>query len=288
MEEVRRLLLNLQFFADGDADGGEEEAEAADQPEETEDADLEEKEDDEEDPDDEDDSEEEEDRDSIYAAARRRAESEAKARYENEQRERDAFYAQMCKGKVNPETHQPITTEAEYREALAAQQRAKMAQEFTKAGIDPGMIDQMIANNPAIREAERLLAQNQENQVQQMINEDIKQIMALDKAFASEDELIQSEEWQKAADYCRSRPGVRISEAYKIVNFDNLRNVSRQAAKQAAINEAKGKGHMKTAPNSPTGKGAVEIPESELAKWQRFYPDKSPKELTALYAKVHK
>ena len=287
MEEVRRLLLNLQFFADGDADGGEEEAEAADQPEETENAD------DEVDPEEDNASEneepaEEEDRDSIYAAARRRAESEAKAKYAREQQERDAFYAHMCQGKVNPETHQPIRSEAEYREAMAALERVKMSQQLSDAGIDPNVINQMIANNPAIREAERLLAQNQENQVQQMINEDIKQIMALDKAFASEDELIQSEEWQKAADYCRSRPGVRISEAYKIVNFDNLRNVSRQAAKQAAINEAKGKGHMKTAPNSPTGKGDVEIPESELAKWQRFYPDKSSKELTALYAKVHK
>lgn len=278
--------MNLQFFSDGEADGGEEEAEIADQPEETEDADLEEETEDEEP--EEDESEEEEDRDSIYAAARRRAESEARVKYAREQQERDSFYARMCEGKVNPETRQPITTEAEYREAMAAQERVRMSQELSKAGIDPNVINQLIANNPAIREAERLVAENQENQVQQMVAEDIRKIMSLDKTFATEEDLKSSEEWNKAVEYCRSRPGVRVSDAYKIVNFDNLRNASKRAAKQAAINESRGKGHMTTTPNTPTGKGSTEIPEAEIAKWKHFYPDKSMKQLNALYAKVHK
>lgn len=278
--------MNLQFFSDGEADGGEEEAEIADQPEETEDADLEEETEDEEP--EEDESEEEEDRDSIYAAARRRAESEARVKYAREQQERDSFYARMCEGKVNPETRQPITTEAEYREAMAAQERVRMSQELSKAGIDPNVINQLIANNPAIREAERLVAENQENQVQQMVAEDIRKIMSLDKTFATEEDLKSSEEWTKAVEYCRSRPGVRVSDAYKMVNFDNLRNASKRAAKQAAINESRGKGHMTTTPNTPTGKGSTEIPEAEIAKWKHFYPDKSMKQLNALYAKVHK
>ena len=284
MEEVRRLLMNLQFFSDGDADGGEEEAEPADQPEETEDAEIEEEPEDEE-PEEE---PEDEDRDSIYAAARRRAESEAKAKYAREQQERDSFYARMCEGKVNPETHQPIRSEAEYREAMAAQERVKMSQQLSQAGIDPNVINQMIAANPAIREAERLVAENRDAQIQQMVSEDIRNIMSLDKSFATEEDLTNSEEFKKAIDYCRTRPGVRVSEAYRIVNFDNLRDVSRRAAKQAAINEAKGKGHMRTAPKTPTGKGSIEIPESELSRWQRFFPDKTPKQLNALYAKSHK
>lgn len=285
MEEVRRLLMNLQFFSDEGADEGEEETEVADQSEETEDADEEV------DPDEDDDSEDEEpeeDRDSIYAAARRRAESEAKAKYAREQQERDSFYARMCEGKVNPETHQPIRSEAEYREAMAAQERVRMSQQLSEAGIDPSVINQMIANNPAIREAERLVAENRDSQIQQMVAEDMRNIMALDKSFATEDDLRESEEFQKAVEYCRTRPGVRVSEAYRIVNFDSLRDVSRRAAKQAAINEARGKGHMTATPKTPTGKGATEIPESELSKWQRFYPDKTPKQLNALYAKVHK
>lgn len=276
------LTYDLQFFADGgegESEGGEEsvDAEQTEVDENAEEENTEEPEDGE---------EEEEDRDSIYAAARRRAESEAKARYAKEQQERDAYYARLCKGKVNPETNAPITTEAEYRAALDAQQRINMTNELQSKGIDPNVINQLIANNPAIREAEQLVAQTKESQAQAMIAEDIKTIMAIDRGFEDEDELKDSEEFQRAVEYVRSRPGVRLSDAYKIVNFDNLRSANVRAAKQAAINEAKGKGHLSGNHKAPNGKGSPEIPANELSRWEHMFPDKSHKELNAIYAKV--
>lgn len=275
------LTYDLQFFADGgegESEGGEESVNA-EQTEVDESA-----EDDTDDP--EDGEEEEEDRDSIYAAARRRAEREANAKYTREQQERDAYYANLCKGKVNPETNAPITTEAEYRAALDAQQRINMTNELQNKGIDPNVINQLIANNPAIREAEKLVAQTKESQAQSMIAEDIKNIMSIDKTFEDEDELKESEEFRKAIEYVQTRPGVRLSEAYKIVNFDNLRSANVRAAKQAAINEAKSKGHLSGNHKAPNGKGNPEIPANELSKWERMFPEKSHKELNALYAKV--
>ena len=56
------------------------------------------------------------DRNAIYANARRRAEAEVRKR----QAEEDARFAERFKGLTNPETHQPITTTAEYFEALDA------------------------------------------------------------------------------------------------------------------------------------------------------------------------
>ena len=276
------LTYDLQFFADGgegESEGGEESVNAG-QTEVDEDAD-----------DDSDESEdldddEEYDRDSIYAAARRRAEREAEVKYSREQQERDAYYAQLCRGKVNPETKAPITTEAEYRAALDAQQRINMTNELQANGIDPNVIDQYIANNPAIREAERLVAKTQESRVQDMIAEDIKNILSIDKTFDDEEDLQSSDEFRKAVEYVQTRPGVRLSEAYKIVNFENLRSANVKAAKQAAINEAKGKGHLSGNHKAPNGKGGPEIPSNELSKWERMFPDKSHKELNALYAKV--
>jgi hypothetical protein len=267
------LPYDLQFFAESE---GAEESEPAEQTEEeTTDADTEEES-----------EEESEDRDSIYAAARRRAESEAKAKYEKEQVERDTYYARMCEGKVNPETGAPITTEAEYREALEAQERINMNQQLQSKGIDPEILNQFVKNNPAIREAERLVEETKQTRIQEQIAEDIKTIMTLDKSFADEDELTSSDEFQNAVKYASSHPGVLLSEAYKLVNFDTLRNAGARAAKQAAINEAKGKGHL-TSPKGAKGDDEISIPEGDLNKWKRFYPDKSLKELNALYAKVH-
>jgi hypothetical protein len=266
------LPYDLQFFAD---EGGEESDVAEQTEEETTEAE-------------EDESEEEEsdDRDSIYAAARRRAESEARQKYENEQRERDAYYARKCEGRVNPETGAPITTEAEYRAALDAQERMNMTNELQSKGIDPAIIDQYISNNPAIREAERLVEEARQTKAQEQISEDIKTIMSIDKSFEDEESLTSSEEFQKAVQYASTHTGVLISEAYKIVNFDNLRSANVKAAKQAAINEAKGKGHLTGSHNTPNGKAGAEIPASQLGKWERMFPGKTHKELNAIYAKV--
>lgn len=274
------LTYDLQFFADGEsADEGAEETGNAEQSEVDESEEAEEEEGDSE--------EEDEDRDSIYAAARRRAESEAKVKYDRAQSERDQYFARICAGKVNPETNMPITNEAEYIEALKAQERVNVQNELQQKGVDPAVIDKYIANSPQVIESQRMLAALQEREVKSMVEEDIKTIMALDKSFESEDDLVTSDAFRAASDLCRKQPGLRLADAYKLVNFEALRSAGVKAAKQAAVNEAKGKGHLKASPNAPTGKGALEIPEAEMAKWKKFYPDKSVKELNALYAKVH-
>lgn len=276
------LTYDLQFFADGESgDEGEEETGYAEQSE----VDESEGEESEENGG-ESEGSEEEDRDSIYAAARRRAEAEARSKYEKEQGERDKYFADLCKGRVNPETNMPITNEAEYIEALQAQRRVSINQQLTEKGIDPSVIEQMLAQNPTLMQAQRVIEEAKDREAQAQIREDIKNILSLDKSYSNEDDLVGSEEFQKAIQYCNEVPGTRLTDAYKIVNFDALRSAGVKAAKQAAINEAKGKGHL-TAPNTPNGKPAVEIPENEYSKWTRMFPNKSRKDLNALYAKVH-
>lgn len=279
------LTYDLQFFAEGEgADGGAEEAESADQSEvdgeeaEGEDADGE---------DGEESEEEEEDRDAIYAAARRRAESEAKAKYAKEQGVRDQWFANLCKGRVNPETNQPIRSEAEYIEALQAQQRVNATAQLTEKGIDPSLIENLLATNPTLMEAQRVIQEQQQREANAKVQEDIDNILKLDKTYANVDELVNSEEFQRAVQMCQNTPNLRLTDAYKIVNFDALRGAGIKAAKQAAINESRNKSHLSSTPNTPTGKGSVEIPEAEINKWQRMFPEKSRKDLNALYAKVH-
>lgn len=281
MKKVTWLPFDLQFFAEGEgASEGAEEAGAAEQPEGETGAEgaEEDSEEGEEQP--------EEDRDAIYAQARRRAESEVRERIAKEQAEEDAYWVRECQGKVNPETGAPITSYADYKEALEAQKRVAMKTELQNKGVDPSIIERYVAASPAIQNAQRMAAQAQEREVQLMLQEDIKDIMQMDKSFADEEALRGSEEFAKAVERCRQTPGLRLSEAYKLVNFNSLRADGVKAARQAAINEAKGKSHLVGTPNNPTGDIPSEIPEGDMWRWKAMYPDKTPKELNAIYQQV--
>ncbi len=86
--------------------------------------------------------------------------------------------------------------------------------------------------------------------------------------------------------YIENHPGSRLTEAYKIVNFDRLTATRAEAAKQSAINQAKSKDHLNASSGMTGGGGDVDIPEDEIRKWEEWFPEKSRKELRALYNKT--
>lgn len=217
-----------------------------------------------------------------YATARR--EAEAQMRHVREQQAQiDSQFAQMFGKYKNPVTGKPITNAAEYLAAMQAQERLQMQEKLKSAGVDPDVLDKAIANSPVVQNAQRLQQQFTEQQVQSMVAEDMKAIMMLDPSKQSEQDIINDPSYGEALSYVQTHPGVRLSEAYKLVNFDRLKSTSQAAAQQAAINQAKSKQHMKTISGSAGNDGEADIPASELSKWQQFFPDKSAKELRAVY-----
>lgn len=222
----------------------------------------------------------------IYADMRRRAEAEAKKKYEALEADLNRKYAETFKGYKNPETNQPIQTAAEYLEAMAAQERLQARNKMQEAGIDPDMLDRAIANSPIVRRAEEIERTNMELQTKQMIEEDIQTIIKLDPSVGTADDIYAQENFNDVVEYCNNHPGVRMSEAYKLVNFDRLANAKAQASKQAAINQAKSKGHMTLAAGVTDNDKSVDIPEDQKAQWARWFPNKSEKERRALYNKA--
>jgi Tfp pilus assembly protein FimT len=80
-----------------------------------------------------------------------------------------------------------------------------------------------------------------------------------------------------------------IVDAYKLVYADRLTQSKTEAVKQQAINNVKSQQHLKSTDGGATTDGLVPIPEKELEQWQKFYPEKSNKELRELYNKyLHK
>lgn len=279
MKHTEAMELDLQFFAEEGSETPEAATpEASD--EETE-VDTEEGEEEETAP-----AEQSPELNSQFAEVRRRAEAEARRRYEAKTAELNRQITDRFKGYKNPETGAPITTVEDYMEALAAQDRAKAKAQMQEAGIDPSMLDRAIANSPAVRRAEAIERQNQQYQVQAMIDEDMKSIIDFDPTVTSAADIYAQPNFNEVVAYCQNHPGTRMSDAYKLINFDRLSEVRLKAGEQAAINQAKGKSHLKIATGTNDVDKSADIPQSQMSLWKRAFPDKTPKELKALYNKV--
>jgi hypothetical protein len=118
-----------------------------------------------------------------------------------------------------------------------------------------------------------------------MVEEDMRNIIAFDPSVTSEQDIVSQPNFPEVVDYVDKHPGMRLADAYKLVNFDRLASQKAQAAEQSAINQAKSKKHL-SAPSGLAEGDTVEIPQEQLAMWKEFFPDKSLKDLKALYAKT--
>lgn len=280
------LPLNLQFFADGE-ELGENETDTAEQSEviteeqttETETSDPQETEQQDVTPPTFVQSAED---NAKFAAARRQAEREFQAK----QSQVDNYYATKFAGYVNPLTNQPIRSEQDYRDALDAQEVVKQRQELQSKGIDPDMlsqiVNQQVENNPVVRQAQEVMQRTINDQSNQMITEDLKEIMRIDPSVKSIDDIAKLPNVSQILSLTQT--GLRFADAYKVANMDSLINNKAGAAKQAAINNIKGTQHLNATNNiNSTSDSSVDIPSSELSNWQDAYPNLSMAELKKKY-----
>ena len=267
------LPLDLQFFAEDESANEPEVAETAEEPVEEGVNDAEPAE------------QQTPEENHAYAAMRRKAEYEAQVKYQSEQAKLDAMYAERFKGLTNPETGAPITGAADYFEALAAQERLQAKEEMQQAGLDPALLDKAIASSPLIQQAQQAIEQNNRIQSQRMVEEDMKTIIAFDPSVTSEQDIVSQPNFGEVVNYCETHPGMRLSDAYKLVNFDRLSENRARSAEQKTINQAKSKNHLSSPSGLSSEDNTVDIPVEQLELWKDFFPDKKPSELRALYNK---
>ena len=204
------------------------------------------------------------------------------------QRDIDSMYARQYGQYTNPETGQPIRSAEDYFNAMAAQERMNARAQMQASGIDPSLIDNMINNSPVIRQAQEATAELNNIRSQQMLEEDFKEVLKLDPSLTSVEDIVNDPNYAKVVDYCMRVPGVRFTDAYKIVNFDKLSTNASAAAKQQAINQVKSKNHLATGTAINADSGLEDIPADQIDKFQNAFPGRSAKELKALYNKALK
>ena len=78
--------------------------------------------------------------------------------------------------------------------------------------------------------------------------------------------------------------GLPAKEAYAAANIDGIRSGAVQAGHRRAMNDSKA--HLQASnPKSAKGNG-IRIPRAEMEMWRGMFPDKSDKEIAALYKKT--
>jgi len=205
----------------------------------------------------------------IAAAARRKSEAEMRAR--------DAEYARRFGHLKNPKTGEPIRSERDYLAALDAQEEMQAKEQLKQSGVDPAVIDNFINNNPIIRQAQAVIEQQKAQQGFSMINADIAELGKLDPSITSLDTVPPD-----VMEFAVKRK-MTLVDAYKILNYGKVNSEQQAAITQHAINQAKGKSHLNPVNGVAVQDNSVEIPQSELARWREYFPDKSAEELKKLY-----
>ena len=279
MENKNLLTLDLQKFTEGDVESqesGENEVEttAESQTEETE-SEVEEtgeengnaeppKQTDEE--------------NARYAAIRRRAEEDARNKYQSEMNVLNQQVAAMCQGVTHPVTGQPITNVRDYMDALQIQQRQANEQELQEKGVDPQLINRMIAQNPVVMQAQHVIEQSQIVAAENAVQRDIAEITKFDPNIKGINELAALPNFPEILD--RVQRGMSLVDAYKIANYGNTKD----AARQQAINQMRGKDHLATQGGVEQDEEYVEVPAEIMSRWKS--EGKTEKQIRELYKSV--
>jgi transcriptional regulator of met regulon len=218
-----------------------------------------------------------------YAAIRRRAEDEARRRYANEMNAMNQQIAAMCQGVTHPITGQPITNMRDYVDALQIQQRQAQEQELQEKGIDPGLIDRMISQNPVVMQAKQVIEQTRVTEANNAIHNDLAEISKIDPNIRTINDLAALPNFPVMLD--RVARGANLVDAYKMVNFDAFMQHTNDAARQQAINQMRGKSHLPSQSTGvSTGNDDVEVPAEIMSSWKE--QGKTEKQIRELYKTV--
>lgn len=214
----------------------------------------------------------------AFANMRRQAEAEA-------QRKMDLKIASLCKDVTHPITGKPITTFAEYEDAIAAQNRIQAETQLKENGLDISILDDYVKSSPVLAQAQAIIERNEQEQADARLKRDFEELQMLNSDIKTFADLNNDERIGEILD--RVNRGASLVDAYKIVNFDKLMEKGTKGAKQAAINQARGKSHLEPTETLSEG-GDDGISDTMLHALKNNFPEKSEKEIRKLYKQTFK
>lgn len=223
----------------------------------------------------------------VWAIARQRSEREAQQRV-------DRQFAQRFAGYKNPETGGAIHTMQDYFDAMDAQNRIARQRAIEQATANQtaeqrAALQRIIDNDPEKAqlkaEMQELKAARVNDEAQAAFNADFAELQKLEPGLKNVADLANMENFGEIVNLVQNK-GLDMVTAYKAVNYGRAVQSGTAAGRQAAINAAKGKGHL-------ASHGGANMPGKEktmssgmLAKAHEYFPDKSEEELQKLYNSI--
>lgn len=220
--------------------------------------------------------------------ARRRAE-EFRTRMLAEQELRGVL------GKINPYTNTPIQTMEDYeayKEAhRLAEQRANTANLFSRiqngtAAPDEfenfvqGIVKQALNNSPDLLRAKQAADKAEQAERQARLESGRNRLQAdidaLNKEYPNCG-ISKPEDITDDAMLGYIRKGLNVSDAYYLTHRKEIAEKQQAAAKQAVINQAQGKAHLKTTTGGASDE--VSVPEEMIQAFMPYYPGATREEL---------
>lgn len=217
-------------------------------------------------------------------AAQRRRQEEA----QRVQRERDAVFAQIYHGQINPYTNKPIQSEKDYQQYVQQYTQDQLQQ----AGVDQSVVQQAVNADPRVQQAAAIIQQQQAMAAQQAQQAQTQQfhaalqaIQQLDPTVKGFEDIINNPHFAEIEQ--RWQKGYSLEDAYYLANRIELSQKKQAAAKQQVINQATGKKHLKPTGNNGAGED-VQVPADVMAMYREMNPKATEAEIRKNYAKFMK
>ena len=167
----------------------------------------------------------------------------------------------------------------------------RKAQVVKKSGMSDEEFSKFVSELPEVKAARQAqeaaqaaARQAQEQQAQARIDEQLKEISALDPSITKLEDLQGMKNYSQF--YELVKRGNTLVDAFKLANYDTLTRNTAAAARQAATNAARGKEHLTQ--TATRGAGAVSVPNDVRETYRTFNPDATDAEIQQHYNKYVK
>ena len=207
----------------------------------------------------------------------------------------DKVYADLFRGQTDPATGRPITCEADYRAFRQRQEQQAQEQALRDAGLRPEvlerLVDRRVAQHPAVTAAQEAVqtaraqqARAAEQQAQAAIAAELAKISAVDPGVKTLEDIARM---PTAAEFDRYvRMGNTLTDAFYLANRQEIDRWRAAAARQSAINQARGKqGLLSGAGDGAAGAG---VPAEAAAAYRQIMPEATDEEIARAWASYQK
>lgn len=190
-------------------------------------------------------------------------------------------------GLKNTFTGEPIKNMAEFQAWNKQFEDSRLQQELKAGKLTVEGLQQVVSQHPAIQQAQQLIDQQMAQQQAQQeaadkarIEGEIAEIGKMDPSIKGVADLLNMPTAAQFKEYVSK--GYSFLDAFKLSNMESITAAKTQAVKQEAMNNARGKDHLKATGNA-RGSGAASVPPGQMAIFRQMMPGKSDAEIQKYY-----